>query len=436
MNRVGAARRDLCNLIEPNAVFITEGQIKKQIGDRKNPARSQCCGALRADAFQIFHFGRETYIHSGSIYTIASVDRPRLHSCQAMHRLAAGESPGRLGFLLGDALAAPDLTRESSPNVLSRGDVRVLLLGLLAALVGASVAYRYFFRAFPEASVDFKVTRAAALERARAFAGGQGFSLQGYQSAIVFNVDDDTKTFLEREVGLEQANRLMSSEVSVWYWYVRFFRPRQKEELRVRVDPKGGIVGYEHILEEAAPGARLDQSEAFARAEQFLTQTLRIDLGTYAFLPEVANSNTRPNRTDWSFTWERKGFRVKDAPYRLQVTIEGDKPGGYAEFLKVPEAWQRNYARLRSSNNFIETIALIPYAILIGAALSVLIILGRRGLIRWKWAIGIGLFITALYFAMQLNEWPLIRAGYDTNDSYASFVATEVSKALLQSFSL
>ena len=333
-------------------------------------------------------------------------------------------------------MSSPDLTRESSSNVLSRRDVRVLLLWLLAALVGASVAYRYFFRAFPEASVDFKVTRGDALERARAFAAGQGFPLQGYQSAIVFNVDDDTKTFLEREVGLEQANQLMSSEVSVWYWDARFFRPRQKEELRVRVDPRGGVVGYEHVLEEAAPGARLGQSEAFASAEQFLTQTLHIDLGTYAFLPEEANSNARPNRTDWSFTWERKGFRVKDAPYRLQVTIEGDKPGGYAEFLKVTEDWQRNYARLRSSNNFIETIALIPYAILIGAALSVLIVLGRRGLIRWKWAIGIGLFITALYFAMQLNEWPLIRAGYDTNDSYASFVATVIVKALVESFSL
>src|SRR4029077_15867306 len=90
----------------------------------------------------------------------------------------------------------------------------------------------------------------------------------------------------------------------------------------------------------------------------------------------------------------------------------------------------------RSSNNFIETIALIPYAILIGAALSVLIVLGRRGLIRWKWAIGIGLFIALLYFAMQLNEWPLIRAGYDTNDSYASFFAAELAKALLARVSL
>ena len=336
----------------------------------------------------------------------------------------------------GEILSSQDITRESSPNVLTARDVRVLLLWLLAALVGASVAYRYFFQAFPEASVDFKLTRGAALDLARKFAVGEGLPLQGYQSAIVFNVDDDTKTFLEREVGLEEANRLMSSEVSAWYWDVRFFRPRQKEEIRVRVDPKGRIVGYEHILEEAAPGGRLDQAQALRRAEQFLTQTLQTDLGAYAFLPEEANSIARPNRTDWTFTWERKGFRVKEATYRLQVTIEGDRPGGYTEFLKVPEAWKRSYARLRSSNNFLETIALIPYALLIGAALSVLIMLGRRGLVQWRWVLALGLFITFLYFAMELNQWPLIRAGYNTNDSYASFFASQLVKALVESVSL
>ena len=40
------------------------------------------------------------------------------------------------------------------------------------------------------------------------------------------------------------------------------------------------------------------------------------------------------------------------------------------------------------------------------------------------------------YFTMQLNQWPLVRAGYDTNDSYASFVATVIVKALVESFSL
>ena len=107
--------------------------------------------------------------------------------------------------------------------------------------------------------MNFKVTRSAALDQARAFAVSQGASLDGYQSSIVFNVDDDPKTYLEREVGLEQANRLMSSEVNVWFWDVRFFKPLQKEEFRVRVDPAGRIVGFEHMLEEAAPGARLER---------------------------------------------------------------------------------------------------------------------------------------------------------------------------------
>ena len=311
-----------------------------------------------------------------------------------------------------------------------------LVLWLLAGLLGTFVAYRYFFRAFPEASVDFKVTRGAALERARAFVGGQALSLQGYQSTVVFGVDDNSKTYLERELGLDQANRLMSSEITVWYWEVRFFRLRQQEEIRVRVDPKGRIVGYDHILPEAAPGDRLDRMPAFSLAEQFLAQTLHTDLSAYTFLSEEANSNARPNRTDWTFTWERRNFRAKDAPYRLQVSIEGDRPGGYIEFLKVPEAWQRSYERLRSSNNFIETIALVPYAVLTGAALSALIMLGRRGVVRWKWVLAIGLFITCLYFAMQLNDWPLIRAGYNTNDSYASFFAGELTKALAGSFGM
>ena len=213
----------------------------------------------------------------------------------------------------------------------------------------------------------------------------QGASLDGYQSSIVFNVDDDPKTYLEREVGLEQANRLMSSEVNVWFWDVRFFKPLQREEFRVRVDPAGRIVGFGHILEEAAPGARLERAEALARAQAFLRDTLHTPLENYTFLPEEANSTARPNRTDWSFTWERTGFRAKDAPYRLQRRDSpGDRIAGYQEYLKVPEAWQRSYARLRSSNDFIEELALIPYALLLGAAISVVLALGRSGTIRWS----------------------------------------------------
>jgi membrane protease YdiL (CAAX protease family) len=321
--------------------------------------------------------------------------------------------------------AAPALER------LNARDVRVLLLWALAAIAGASVAYRYFFRAFPEASVNFKVPRAAALAEAQEFATAQGAALSGYQSAIVFDVNDEEKTYLEREVGLDQANRLMSSsDVNVWYWETRFFQPLRKEEFHVRVDPAGRIVGYGHVLDEAAPGARLTRDAAQNRAEVFLRDVLQTPLDTYTSLPEEANSTVRPNRTDWSFTWERKDFRAKDAPYRLTVSVLGDRIGGYEEYLKVPEAWERSYTQLRSANDFIETLAIVPYAVLLGAALSMVLSLGRRGLLQWSGGLKLGLFITVLYFAMQMNSWPMTRAAYDTNGSYASFIAAQIAGAL------
>src|SRR6202042_3264273 len=141
-------------------------------------------------------------------------------------------------------------------------------------VVGVWFAHHYFFRAFPEASVDFRVSRGDALKRAQSFVGGLGENISGYRSAIVFDVDDNAKTYLERELGLKQANELMSSQLNIWYWDVRFFRPQQEEEFRVRVSPAGKIVGYSHKIEEARAGASLDRGAAQKSAQDFLSTKL------------------------------------------------------------------------------------------------------------------------------------------------------------------
>ena len=316
---------------------------------------------------------------------------------------------------------------------LDKKDAKVLLLWIFAGILGACVAYTYFFRAFPEASVEFKVSRADALAIAKQFAAAQGAQLGGYDSSIVFDLDDTAKTYLEREVGLQQANQMMANEIHIWYWRARFFRPLQKEEFDVRVDPAGGIVGYAHQVEEAAPGARLERAAAQSTAETFLRDTLNLDLSLYDFREEEANLTERPARRDWSFSWERRGFRAKDAPYRLTVTLAGDRVSGYNEFLKVPEAWNLDYERLRSSNNLFEYVALLPYAFLIGGCLYVIVSLGRRGLLEWRIGLALGVFITILYFVMTMNQWPLDRAEYDTNTPYSSFFLSQVGQAALVS---
>ena len=316
-------------------------------------------------------------------------------------------------------------------NRLTSSDKKELLLWVLLGVVGAVFAQRYFFQAFPEASVDFKVSRSEALARAQKFVGSMGEDISGYQSAIVFDVDDNAKTYLEREVGLQQANLLMSTRLNIWYWDARFFRPGQEEEFYVRVSPAGEIVGYEHKIQEAQAGATLDRAAAETTAREFLRSKMRVDLSTWNFLSEEANSSKRPSRLDWSFTWEEHGFKAKDAPYRLRVTLQGDRAGSSEEFLQVPEAWQRSYAHLRSTNIFYNQVAILPYLLLMGSALWLGIQLTRSGQTSWGPAIKLGIVVAILLFFMQLNNWPLDRMSYDTNSTYGSFVFEEIAKALL-----
>jgi membrane protease YdiL (CAAX protease family) len=316
---------------------------------------------------------------------------------------------------------------------LTGSDKRALLLWVLLGIVGVIFAHKYFFRAFPEASVDFRVSRSEALRRAQNFVSGLGEDVSGYRSSIVFDVDDNAKTYLERELGLQQANQMMSSALDIWYWDVRFFRPQQEEEFHVRVSPAGNVVGFDHKVPEARAGPSLGRADAQTMAQSFLTSALRVDLSAWDFLPEEANSNKRPNRLDWSFTWEKRGFRAKDAPYRLQVTLNGDRLGGTREYLQVPDEWTRSYRRLRSGNDALAFVFTVPYILLIGAAVWLAIRLTNRGQTSWRGAILIGALAATLLFLQNLNNWPLWSASYDTNSSYGSFLAAKLGLALLLS---
>ena len=316
---------------------------------------------------------------------------------------------------------------------LTSSDKRALLVWVMLGIVGALFARHYFFRAFPEASVDFRVSRDEALACARRFASGLGEDVSSYKSAITFDMDDNAKTYLERELGLQQANRMMSSELNIWYWDVRFFKPQQEEEFHVRVSPGGEVVGYDHKVPEARAGPLLARNEAEAMARNFLSGKLGVDLNIWDFLPEEANSEKKPNRLDWSFTWEKHGFRAKDAPYRLQVAIHGDRVGSTQQYLQVPEAWTRSYKRLRSANDTLALVFTVPYLILLGTAVWLAIRLTNRGQTSWRGAILLGAVVATLLFLQNLNGWPLWGASYDTNTTYGSFLALKVGTALLTS---
>ncbi|HEY1424864.1 MAG TPA: CPBP family intramembrane glutamic endopeptidase [Candidatus Acidoferrum sp.] len=313
---------------------------------------------------------------------------------------------------------------------LSGSEKRALVLWVLAGIVGLWYAHAHFFEAFPEASVNFKVTRGEALARAKSFVESLGQSVEGYRSVIVFGADDNAKTFLERKVGLKEANQLMASQVNVWNWEVRFFKPEQEEEYRVGVSPEGNVTGYAHVIPEAQAGGQPDRGAAQKTAQDFLTGKLGKSSADWDFLSEEANSKKKPNRLDWSFTWERHGFRAKDAPERLQIELHGSDIGQASEALKVPEQWERDYRHLRSTNEFYNLIAFVPYLLMVGGVLWIGIQLTRQGQTNWRLAIQLGVIAAILLTAMQLNKWPVDVSGYRTTEAYGSFIIAQIVNAL------
>ena len=89
---------------------------------------------------------------------------------------------------------------------------------MLIAAVSLAVGVHYFYRAFPEASIDFRVTRDEAKEQAADFITARGFDLADYRHSAIFRYDNDTKTFLERELGLEGATQVIGDPVQLWRW--------------------------------------------------------------------------------------------------------------------------------------------------------------------------------------------------------------------------
>ena len=196
-------------------------------------------------------------------------------------------------------------------------------------------------------------------------------------------MDENAKTYLERELGLQQANQLMSSQLNIWYWDVRFFRPQQEEEFDVRVSPSGNIVGYEHKIEEARAGASLERAEAQAKAQNFLSGKLGVDLNEWDFLPEEANSEqaAEPPRLVFHLgkAWISRQRRAVPAAGRPCNGDEGRRQRGVSAGSGRVEA---RLPRLRSGNDTLAAAFTIPYILILAMAVWLAIrahaIEGRR----------------------------------------------------------
>lgn len=309
----------------------------------------------------------------------------------------------------------------------------------LAIILGLAVAAFFYLqthysRAFPEYNITFKVDQQEAIRIADTFIDQFGGAPEGFKSAVIFDIDQTTKTFLERTQGPDTAGQIMQNAIPVWYWSVRFFQPLNPEEYRLHITPQGAIVAYEHTISEERVLPTLSQRQALQLCRRFLHQVARFEPRNWTLLDE--RTEKQPQRVDYHFSFQKKNFRIAEAVERLDVTIKGDQIGSFRFYLKLPESWLRDYQHLRSRNSS-TALAAQAAMVLLGIALLIQFIQNaRRHLLVWKPMLTWGAVTLVLSFITEINSLPLRLFEMEVNQSPANFYGTFFLMALFSSLGL
>jgi membrane protease YdiL (CAAX protease family) len=300
---------------------------------------------------------------------------------------------------------------------LTRSDWIFIAICVAIAALSVFVVLNWFTRVFPEASIDFRYDRDSSRTIAEPLVAAQ---VGGMKHTAVFDGDDQAKIFLERTLGLARATPVMRSEVRLWWWHHRWFRPLQEEEFAVDVAPTGEIVGYDDTIPEARALPSPDVAGARRVAEAFLGRA-RVNV---AGLQLVSQSERRlPQRMQRIFTWESQSVHPAGTAYRHVVTVDGDRVGSYRQRLRVPDQWSRSYEELRSKNGLaglIDSVLLLVTGICI---IVVFVVRLLRGDVRLRFAVGIFLATLVLAAGVAMNSFPSALASYSTTSSYSAFLA-------------
>ena len=311
---------------------------------------------------------------------------------------------------------------------LDRRDSRFLIACAAVIVVGGAVTALLFKRAFPEASIEFRVNRSQARAAGETFLQGLGRDLTRTRFAGRFDIEEEPKVYLEREIGLARAGRFYGRDAKVWRWQMRWFRSAVKEEERVELTPLGDLAAFESVRREDAPGARLTREAARAVALRFLD---KLGLPSSRLKPIEVSPATRPRRIDWTFVDEKRDFRMAEATVRYSTTVSGDEVTSFREFVHVPESWSRDYRRLRSKNVTAGTVATFGFFLTVVAMLGVLITKIVRHDVRWKLVAAFGVIAFVLAFLSTLNGIPLTLYEYDTSSPLSSHLTRELVLGIL-----
>src|SRR5262249_48794713 len=300
----------------------------------------------------------------------------------------------------------------------------------LASAAAVAAGIRYFPQAFSIVALDITMDRSRALDEARAVAARERLGPDGFRQAASFGGDDEAQTFIELEGGGKDAfTRMLRERVyAAFAWRVRHFKDGETNETTIRFTPDGQLYGFVEKLKEDAPGAALAAGAARRIAEDGAVNRWHADLTRFSLVEQ--GQDRRPSgRVDHTFTYERTDVTFNEGRVRLRLVVSGDKLTAVSYFIKIPEAFTRRYASMRSANELIGVGSVVGLVLLyvIGGIGVGLFFMMRRRWVLWRTAAIWGTVVGGLQALATINELPLAWMLYDTAIPTSTFLLRQIA---------
>ncbi|HUP03438.1 MAG TPA: hypothetical protein VMU19_05585, partial [Bryobacteraceae bacterium] len=294
--------------------------------------------------------------------------------------------------------------------------------GLLALLVHPS--------RFGE-SPAYKLSGGQAKAAADAFLKTRGLDPGVFRTVTFPSVHwggDDSqaaKYFLERS-SVAKTAAMFERNRPVQVWDTRYFKPLEREEVTVAVQPESGkVTGFQTEVTEDQPGADLTPEQAQQVALTFAS-SFGWDLSAMPL--KEKNSEKKKARRDYTLVWEAPpgdARNMGEARYRDEIVVSGDRATAARSYWKLPEAWTRERDR---QNGISVAITALRLAVMAGAAvwgLWLLVYRTRAGLVPWRATLRLAAIPAALAVVAPLLSLPLLLTAYPTAIPLETYQAME-----------
>lgn len=302
------------------------------------------------------------------------------------------------------------------------------LAALLVLAVVGTVAFGSFVTSSPAASVPLDHSQGEATSTATQFLRERGYDPAAFRTSTVFTSRGRSATFIQRQLdGSRERAALLANHV--YGWETRFYRPLEPETFRVAVDARTGTVArFTRQVPDEAPGGNLSRAAALDRARAFLRATGH-DLDRYE---RISSSSTeRPNRVDHTFVWKHVDRQVASAPYYVEVTLHGERIGGYDQHLNVPDAFAHQY-QVQQNRGLVLSVAFLGLSLLLlVAAIWFGLRYYKADAFDGRYALVIGGSVAGLTALGAVNSIPQLEHGVPTTIAPLPFLLIAVGGAVL-----